>query len=249
MTIILVPYHQDQPLPVGDIPVPAAVTVRAESSDPDPWLRIAAVQGAVAEAVGSAGARPVIFSGDCLVAGGVVAGVQRTGLDPGIVWFDGHADLHTFQTTTSGYPGGLSLRLVTGAHPEAYAGLFGLRPVPPERAVLVDARDTDPAEADYLATGAIRRVSVAQVDAGTAPPGPFVLHIDADVIDPGELPGLRFPAPGGPSGDDVLAAAGRLLATGWVVAVHVACPWWPADNLETADLRARFLSRLTAAIG
>lgn len=242
------PYHQDQPLPPGDIPVRPEITVHAQPSDPDPWRRVAAVQEAVAAAVGSAGPRPVIFSGDCLVAGGVVAGLQRTGIDPGIVWFDGHADLHTLHTTTSGYPGGLSLRLVTGAHVDVYAGRFGLRPVRPERALLVDARDTDPAEDEYLATGEIRRLPVSQVDAGTAPPGPFVLHIDADVVDPGELPGLRFPAAGGPPADEVLAAAGRLVATGRVVAVHVACPWLPADTLETADLRARFVNRITAAI-
>ncbi|WP_328470318.1 arginase family protein [Actinoplanes sp. NBC_00393] len=251
MTIILVPYHQDELLPDGDIRVPAAVTVRVDPPDDDRWRRIAAVQHAVASAVqpvATAGALPVVFSGDCLVAGGVVAGLQWAGHDPGIVWFDAHADLHTMQSSTSGYLGGLSLRLVTGAHPEAYANLFGLRPVPPQRAVLVDARDTDPAEAEYLASGAIHRMAVPHVSAGTVPPGPIVLHIDADVVDPSELPGLRFPVPGGPSADDVLAAAGRLLATGQVVAVHVACPWWPADTLETADLRARFLSRLTTGI-
>ncbi|MEU4420503.1 arginase family protein [Actinoplanes sp. NPDC024001] len=252
MTIIMVPYHQDQPLPPGDVPVRAAVTVSAPSSAADSWRRIAAVQEAVASAVAASaagGSPPAVFSGDCLVAGGVLAGLQRAGRDPGVVWFDAHADLHTLQTTTSGYLGGLSLRLVTGAHPERYAGLFGLRPVPTERAVLVDARDTDPAEADYLATGAVRRVTVPEVTAATTPSGEFLLHLDADVVDPGELPGLRFPAPGGPSLDDVLAAAGRLLATGRVVAVHVACPWWPADNLETSDLRARFVSRFLAALG
>ncbi len=249
MTVILVPFHQDERLADGDIPVPADVTVRPELPDADVWRRLATVCDWTATAVSravAAGDVPVVFSGDCLQVGGTVAGLQRAGLDPGIVWLDAHGDVHTLESSTSGYLGGLALRLLTGAHPEVYADLFGMCPVPAERALLVDARDLDPAEVDYLASGAIRRIPIAEVAAETVPPGPLVLHVDVDVIDPGEVTGLRFPAPGGPDVDSVLAACARVLATGRVAAFDVACPWWPASGDRERGVRGELLSRLMA---
>ena len=73
-----------------------------------------------------------------------MAGLQRAGLDPAVVWFDGHGDVQSLETTTSGYLGGLPLRILVGYRPELIADALGLRPVPEERAVLVDARDLDP---------------------------------------------------------------------------------------------------------
>ena len=245
MRTILVPYHCAEPLPADDLPVRADVTVRPHLSAGDVWPRVAAVCAATAAEVApvvAAGDLPVVFSGDCLVAGGTVAGVQRAGGDPAVVWFDAHGDVHTLQTSTSGYPGGLALRLLTGAHPARYAEPIGLRPVPAAKAVLVDARDLDPAEVAYLATAATRRLAVPEVTADTVPAGPLVLHVDVDVIDAAALPGLRFPAAGGPSADAVLAACGRLMATGRVAAVDVACPWHPADAPGRA-VRARLVAR------
>jgi arginase len=249
MTTILVPYHHDQRLADGDIPVSADATVQPELPEGDVWRRLASVCAATAAAVSpvvAAGRVPVVFSGDCLMAGGTVAGVQRAGHDPAVVWFDAHGDVHTLETSTSGYLGGLSLRMLTGAHPDRYADVIGLRPVPPDRAVLVDARDLDPAEAEYLAESPTRRIAVPDVTAQAVPPGPLVVHIDLDVIDAGELSGLRFPASGGPSADAVLAACGRLLATGRVLALDVACPWWPATGNDERNLRTRLLARLLA---
>lgn len=243
VTTVLVPYHQDDPLPGGDLPIAADLVVRPVFPAAGRWERLAAGYQAVAGAVADAPGVPLVFSGDCLFGGAVVAGVQRTGVDPAIVWFDAHADLHTLETSTSGYLGGLSLRLVVGAHPEEYGDRFGLRPPAPERAVLAGARDIDPAEADYLAAGAVRRVPVEEVSAATVPPGPLVVHVDLDVIDAPELPGLRFPVPGGPPADAVLAAVGRLVDTGRVAALDIACPWFPATSEAQRADRARLLTR------
>jgi arginase len=249
---ILAPFHQAEQLAADDIPVAADVTVAPEgAAAADAWASVVAVCAAIADAVApvvASGAVPLVFTGDCLATGGVVAGVQRAGVDPGIVWFDAHGDVHTLATSTSGYLGGLSLRVLTGAHPDRYAGPIGLRPVPAARATLVDARDLDPAEAEYLATGAIARIPVAEVSPEQVPAGPFVLHVDVDVIDPGELPGLRFPAPGGPSAESVLAACARLVATGRVAALSVACPWHAAaDDAERAR-RARLVASFAALV-
>ena len=168
-----------------------------------------------------------VVSGDCLVALGVVAGVQRAGIDPAVVWFDAHGDVQTAETTTSGYPGGMSLRILAGYRPPGLAGPAGLRPVAEGRLALVGARDLDPPEVEYLAGAAVRRLEVEEADAATLPRGPLVLHVDLDVIDPSDLPGMAFPAPGGPPASAVLAAVDRVLGTGRVVALSVAATWGP----------------------
>src|SRR5688572_20422460 len=112
MALIVVPYHQDERLADDHIPVPA--TGDHEVVDPvlpagDIWRRLAALDDAAADRIAAAvraGGPTAVLSGDCLVAMAVLAGVQRAGVDPGIVWFDAHGDVHTLDTTTSGYLGG-----------------------------------------------------------------------------------------------------------------------------------------------
>ncbi|MEU7908504.1 hypothetical protein [Actinoplanes sp. NPDC049118] len=65
---------------------------------------------------------------------------------------------------------------------------------------------------------------------------------------PTVLSGLLFPAPGGPSAGAVVAACRRLLATGRVVAVDIACPWRPAvDDAERAT-RTALVADLTSTV-
>jgi arginase len=241
VTVVLVPFHQDERLPDSALPVPADIVVDPALTGAG-WPRLVGLWSAVAAAVARVAA-PVVVSGDCLAMLGVLTGVQRAGVDPAVVWFDAHGDVHTLETSTSGYLGGLSLRLLMGAHAELVAEPLGLRPLPESRALLVDARDLDPAELDYLGTSAVTRCPVRSV-ASELPPGPLILHLDLDVIDPAELPGLRFPAPGGPSTVDVLAAAGAVLATGRVVALSLAGTWHPG-----APVPADLLTRLAAMAG
>jgi arginase len=251
VTTIRVPYHQDERLADESIPAPTADTVTVDAALPvgTIWERLGALYDAVAATVAEyirASAIPTIVSGDCLVALATVTGAQRAGADPGIVWFDAHGDVHTLETSTSGYLGGLALRLAMGAHAELLAEPLGLRPIPEERAVLVDARDLDPAELAYLATSGLTRRALGDLDDAALPDGPIILHVDVDVIDAGELPNLRFPASGGPSTGAVLRAVHRVLASGRVVAVDIACPWYPARDRDVA-VRTALLAALTEA--
>jgi arginase len=245
MTIIAVPYHQDEQLPADHIPLPArtpVVNVTPDFPDGEIWDRLTSLYAAVASAVTSdieAGSVPTIVSGDCLVSLGVVAGVQRAGINPTIIWFDAHGDVHTFESSTSGYLGGMSLRLVLGAHYSLVGERVGLRPLPEQQAVLVDARDLDPAEADYLTSSEIRRFTVDDVE---IPAGPLVLHVDVDVITSAELPGLLFPVAGGPSTSAVLNAVRRIITQGNVVALDLAFPWQPSP--EHHETHARLVAAL-----
>jgi arginase len=136
-----------------------------------------------------------------------------------------------------------------GAHRELLADPLGAQPVAEDQAVLVDARDLDPPEARYLATSSVRRSAVADLDVATLPEGPLILHIDVDVTDPGDLPGLLVPALGGPRSAQVVAAAHRVLATGRVAVLDIACPWHPATDDSTRQLRADLLQDLFSGWG
>ncbi len=255
MTIV-VPYHQDERLPDSSIPPPRSAvieTVEATLPEGDIWTRLVALFDTVADRVTArlgaqeAIAPAVVVSGDCLVVSATITGAQRAGLDPSVVWFDAHGDVHTLRSSTSGYLGGMALRLVLGAHKERFAVPLGLRPLTERQAVLVDARDLDPAEVDYLAGSDVRRHGVEDLQATMLPDGPLVLHMDVDVISTDELPGMRFPAPNGPTQRAVLDAARRVLATGRVIAVDIACPWHPARDEQDTATRTRLLTELLTA--
>jgi arginase len=253
VTTIVVPYHQDERLADALIPLGPDVeylVLHPYLPEGDIWRRLLALDDAAAKQIAAAvqlGGRTTVISGDCLVALATLAGVQRAGLDPALIWFDAHGDVHTLQTTTSGYLGGLSLRLALGAHADLLAEPLGLRPLREDRAVLVDGRDLDPPEAAFLAGSAVRRTTVADLDAETLPPGPLILHIDLDVIDSAELPGLLFPAAEGPSKSQVLAAISRVLATGRVTVLDIACPWHPTHDGRVQVGRADLLAALLTA--
>ncbi|MFD6155356.1 arginase family protein [Nocardia sp. NPDC060256] len=235
----LVPYHLDEYLPDLDAPVTPDEVISPELPDvDDPWARMAVLYDTVAEQVAASIRRAehpaVVASGDCTTSLGVVAGLQRAGFDPAIVWFDAHGDVQTLETSTSGYLGGMPLRMLTGYGRHLIADRIGLRDIPEERAILVDGRDLDPPEAEFLRTARIRQRSVD--DLGELPDGPLYLHLDCDVIDPGDLPGLLFPAPGGPSLATVSGAIRSIVDTGRVAAFGLACTWHN-DRGAAAHLR------------
>ena len=249
MTVIGVPYHLDEYLPDLDLTPEPAELVTPELPAGEIWPRLAALFTAVARAVArshAAAGRPVVVtSGDCLTALGTVAGLQAAGVDPAIVWFDAHGDVQTPETTSSGYLAGMVLRLLTGYRRELIAGRLGLRPVPENRIVLVDARDLDPPEVTYLDQSQIRRRQVADLAVADLPDGPLYVHVDLDVVDGAQLPGLRYPTPGGPDAGRVADSLGLLLATGRVAAVGLACTWFPGH--DTARLIAPYLEIALAA--
>ena len=232
VSTLLVPYHLDEHLPPLAALVPDADVVMTGSMPGEtPWSRYAAlherVAGHVADLLAGATSRVDVVTGDCLIAAGTVAGLQRAGHDVGVVWFDGHGDVHTAESSTSGYPAGMSLRVVAGHRPPGWSPPAGLAAVEESRLVLVGARDLDPPEVEYLNGAAIRQVPVGELDESAVPDGPLLVHVDLDVVDGASLPGLRFPVTPGPSPAEVVAATRRVLATGRVACLEVAATWFP----------------------
>lgn len=225
MEILAVPYHLDERLEGFTVGERVDREVTAELPSAGPWQRMAVLYEQVAQAIAAYAEPVLVVSGDCTTSLGVLAGLQRSGRAPGVVWIDAHADFHTDATTTSGYLGGMPLALAAGIGTLTLPTALGLRPVPESRIVLVDARDTDPGEHVLLDRSAVRRAQVANLDTTALPDGEFYLHVDVDVCNPEEVPELLYPAPGGPAVTEVIAAVRRLAATGRVAAVGIAATW------------------------
>jgi arginase len=247
VSVLAVPYHLDEFLPALDLPLQPDEVITADLPAGGPWDRLAVLYGAVARAVAASSARgecPVVVSGDCTTALGTVAGLQAGGATVGIVWFDAHGDVQTPETTASGYLGGMPLRLLAGYAPALIASRLGLRPVPEDTIVLAGVRDVDPPEVLYLAQSGIRRRELAGLDLAAVPQAPLYVHVDLDVLDPAEVPGLRYPAPGGPPPAQLSAALRMLVASGRVAGIGVACTWHPghAAAAHIGDLLATALT-------
>lgn len=225
MSYYVVPFHVHERLPELVPPVPAA-----EIAPPLPagrsWASLAHLYGEVAETV-RYDERPVVLSGDCTTSMGVLAGLQRRGMDPAIVWFDAHGDFNTPQTTPSGYLGGMPLALALGLGEPTAPRMLGLRRIPAEQTLLVDGRDLDPGEADLIAGSGLRHVPIGEVSTWLVPDGPVYLHVDVDVLDPDEVPGLRYPAPGGPALGTVIDAVRTVASTGRIAAVGLGITVYP----------------------
>ena len=171
--------------------------------------------------------RPVSIAGDCCTAIGMVAGLQHAGIDPYVIWFDAHGDFNTWETTPSGFLGGMPLAMIVGIGEQTMPQAVGLAQVPEEQVILTDARDVDPGEKELLNASRITRLKrpTALLD-HPLPDTPLYIHFDVDVIALGEAPAQNYPAPGGPSSSVINAVFNRLALSGQVVAVSVST-WNP----------------------
>lgn len=260
MTVLALPYHLDEYLGEFAFPLQPDTTIIPELGSGRRWERMTTLYEQLAREVarvaisGGVEAPVVIETADCTAALGVVTGLQRAGADAlGVAWLDAHGDLHTPQSSESGYLGGMPLRMLLGEGERAVLERLRLRPVAADRTVLFDGRDLDPPEEDYLAGSAVHQVPIpdlgaADEAAGVIPSdGPLSLHIDLDVLDDSRLPGLRYPAPDGPSDRTVTDAALAIIDTGRVRALTLSCTWRPPGAEEAgavADLARELRDRL-----
>lgn len=161
----------------------------------------------------SAGDVPITAIGRCAAALATLPVVARHRPDAVVLWFDAHADLNTPDVTTTGYLGGLAFSGPLGLWDSTLgAGLSS------QRAILVGARDIDPAEQEVIDRGDVAFVpvgaTVASELAALVAGRPVYVHIDCDVLEPGEVP-TEYLVPGGLTLDDLrecaLALAGSEL--------------------------------------
>jgi len=228
---IVTPFFLDEPSPELELLAQPGWQINKPAlPDGDTQRRLSALHqplaGFVADTI-ARGHRPVSIAGDCCTTIGVLAGLQRAGLNPVLVWLDAHGDFNTWETTPSGFLGGMPLAMLVGRGEQTLAKATGLQPFPEAQVILTDGRDLDPEEKLALAGSEVTHLP----DSGSllSQPrlaGPLYVHFDTDVINPNDAPAMSYPAQGGPSSADLRAIFRSLAQTGQIVAVSMTT-WTP----------------------
>lgn len=229
--ICLTPLFLDEPVPGLEVLVkPGWHVNKPPLPEGDTTTRMSAVHEAIAcfvVATLAAGQRPVSIAGDCCTAIGMLAGLQRAGLQPTLVWFDAHGDFNTMETTPSGFLGGMPLAMIVGRGDLGLPAAVGLDPLPENQVILTDGRDLDPKERDLVVnSGVVHLPDPADLQDDPLPDGPLYVHFDVDVVSLEESPAQNYPAEGGPSSALLQTVFRRLARTGRIAAVSVAS-WNP----------------------
>ena len=152
---------------------------------------------------------PLVLSGNCNTSVGTITGLAPQEL--GIIWFDGHADFNTPETTTSGSLDGMGLAMGTGGcWKKMTQTIPGFRPIPEANVVLVGSRDIGQDELERLRRSDVTLVEVdvarqegmrealgSTLDALHTRVRKVYVHLDLDVLDPEIAPANEFAPPNG----------------------------------------------------
>lgn len=214
-------------------------------------LRISAIHKPLADLVFKeiiTGNRPISIAGDCCSAIGVLAGLQKSGVNPFLIWFDAHGDFNTWETTESGFLGGMPLAMIVGRGDQTMPKAIGLKAIAENRIILTDARDLDPGERKLLETSEIAHLTnVKELLEYSLPAGPLYVHFDCDVVSPEESPAQNYPAYGGPSSSLMHSVFSRLAKSKQIAAVSLSS-WNPElDKDKKSEIVS--LSLLNTLIG
>ena len=250
--MILTPFFLDEPLP--ELESLAASDWRINKPllpDGDKQQRLSALHKPLADFTQQSvlsGKRPISIAGDCCTPIGMLAGLQRAGLDPILIWFDAHGDFNTWETTPSGFLGGMPLAMLVGRGEQTMLKALEFTPLAEDRVILTDARNLDPGEKKLIEEANIIHLpDVKSLLNATLPNGPLYIHIDMDIINPANAPAMNYLAAGGPSADELQTVMKHLRRTKKIAAVSVST--WNPKLDEDGQSRRVCMGLLDALIG
>ena len=190
------------------------------------------------------GCLPVSVAGDCVTSIPVMSGLQAAGLNPQLVWLDGHADFNTPETSPSQFLGGMPLAMMVGRGSQDICDTLELKPISEQDVWLVGARDIDPLENVALEASLINRATL-DVLASLSVERPVHLHLDNDVLDAAEVPANNYPVSDGPSSSELIAACTKFIMANNVVAISFS--GWNS-HLEEADRTGKVCAQVLQAL-
>ena len=129
--------------------------------------------------------RPLVVGGCCCAHVGAVESLATRVGRLGVVWFDAHGDLNTAESSPSGNPWGMPLRM-----------LIDSATVAPEDVALVGARSLDPPEEEFIAASGLR-LGEERVAAALDGVDAVYVAFDCDVLEPDCGVAMFMPEPGG----------------------------------------------------
>jgi len=154
-----------------------------------------------------AGELPLTLGGDHSIAIGSLSGFssycRQQNLQPGLIWFDAHADMNTPETSPSGNIHGMPLAVVLGYGAPELTNISGFSPkLDPALCVHVGARDVDRGERELVNALGIRFITMREIDErgmsacmneaitiASRASGGYAVTFDVDALDPGDAPG------------------------------------------------------------
>jgi arginase family enzyme len=202
-----------------DLPYPEAAVVEEDSLHEQTLVLAAGLPD-----------RPLVLGGCCCAHLGAIEGLSARVDRLAVVWLDAHGDLNTPETSPSGNPWGMPLRMAidSGA-------------VAPGDVALVGARVLDPAEQEFVAAAGVHTGGARAVEAATGEPGCVYVALDCDVFAPGELE-MFMPEPGGPTVAEVARLLEGLAARTPIIGAGL-------TGLRPAPANVEPLRRLVDALG
>ncbi len=215
-------------------------------SDADPQGKASSVHIPLADKVAAAleaGKRPISIAGDCCATIPVMAGLQRAGITPTFLWLDSHGDFNTWETTPSGFLGGMPLAMIAGLGELRMCEAVGLKPHPESKIILADGRDLDPGEQILVDNSDIVHIKDMNALKDYPIEGPVYVHFDVDVLHLDDIPAVNYPAKDGPRASEVAEIFKHLIATLDIVAISATIGVWN-ENLDGVEQSQRVASEL-----
>jgi arginase len=173
--------------------------------------------------------RPLVLGGCCCVHIGAVEGLASRHGRVAVVWLDAHGDLNTPESSPSGNPWGMPLRMLIDSGAIASGDVC-----------LVGARDLDPPEEEFIDAVGLRLEEEGVAGAVAGADGVYVA-LDCDSLDESEVASF-MPEPGGLGVAEVERIFRELAATVPILGVGL-------SGLLPEERNLVPLTRLLAALG
>jgi arginase len=189
----------------------------------------------------------IVLGGDCAILIGIFGAFAARDISVGLIFFDGHADFHSKETSPTAEAADFELAFLTGRGSEKITALFKKCPLISDESIIVYGLR----EPDLIAESNIEVYTKEQMlEVGikhSAKKGMsrlvsserlLWLHFDVDVIDPSLVPVL-IPASNGLTFEQTQDFLIQILSSGYFLGMSVAC-YHP--NLDKTGQAGRQLS-------
>jgi len=191
----------------------------------------------------------IVLGGDCAILIGIFGAFATRDISVGLIFFDGHADFHSKETSPTGEAADFELAFLTGRGSEEITALFEKRPlISDENIIVYGLREPDLiAETNMQVYTKEQMVQVGITQ--SAKEGlsrlvtsklPLWLHFDVDVIDSGLVPVL-IPTSNGLTFEQTQDFLIQVLSSGYFLGMSIAC-YHP--NLDTTGEAGRQISAI-----
>jgi arginase len=191
----------------------------------------------------------IVLGGDCTILIGILGAFAARDIDAGLVFFDGHADFQSKETSSTGEAADFELAFLTGRGPREITELFDKCPlVSDQNIVAFGLREPDligQSEIQVYTKEQMAQAGVTQsvrdgLSRLVASKLPLWLHFDVDVIDPALVPVL-IPASNGLTFEQAREFLVQALGSVHFLGMSVAC-YHP--NLDTFGQAGRQIATM-----